>query len=63
MQEAFLHEYQIKKMYLRFFDVVVNEQGEVMPNATVRFASPVPEAVEIIPVVYIVNDCLTHSTT
>ena len=58
VQEAFLHKHKIKKMYLRFFDVVVNERGEVMPNATVRFASPVPTGVEIIPVVYIVNDCL-----
>lgn len=57
-QKAFLHKHHIGKMYLRFFDVVVDEQDEVMPNATVRFASSVPEGVEIVPVVYIVNDCL-----
>lgn len=61
IQQSFLRQHHIKKIYLRFFDVVVNEQGNVMPNATVRFATPVPKDVEIVPVVYIVNDCLYRS--
>lgn len=61
IQQSFLRQHHIKKIYLRFFDVVVDEQGNVMPNATVRFATPVPKDVEIVPVVYIVNDCLYRS--
>ena len=57
-QRQLLSSHQIKKIYLRLFDVVVDEQGEVMPNATIRFASPMPDSVEIIPTVFIVNDCL-----
>ena len=61
IQQSFLRQHHIKKIYLRFFDFVVDEQGNVMPNATVRFATPVPKDVEIVPVVYIVNDCLYRS--
>lgn len=55
---AFLQANDVRKVYLRFFDVVVDGSGEVMPNATVRFASPLPSGVEVVPTVFIVNNCL-----
>ena len=60
-QYDFLHRCDIHKIYLRFFDVVTTEAGEVMPNATVRFVSPQPDSVEIIPTVFITNDCMLHA--
>ncbi len=69
----FIRKHHIKRLYVRFFDVVKNEGGEIMPNATIQFdspfdassisaqtkpTSPIPQGIEIIPVVYIVNDCL-----
>ena len=57
---AFLHEHQIKKLYLRYFDVVQNESGEAVPNATLTFRSPRPEGVEVVPTVFIMNDCMTN---
>ena len=51
----------IRRSNLNLTKRVVDEQGNVMPNATVRFATPVPKDVEIVPVVYIVNDCLYRS--
>ena len=57
-QADFILRNGIKRIYLRFFDVVVDEKGRVMPNATVRFASPIPDSVEIAPTVFIVNNCL-----
>ena len=61
IQMAFFHDNNIRKLYLRFFDVVPTDDGSVMPNASVRFASPVPNGVDIVPVVYIVNGCFQQS--
>lgn len=58
-KEKFIHDHAISRMYLRYFDVV-DDQGEPTPNATLRFITPVPDNVEIIPVVFIVNSCMTH---
>ena len=57
-QRAFLAENQVSRIYLRYFDVVIDQNGEVMPNATLRFADSIPQGVEIIPTVFIVNDCM-----
>ena len=57
LQRAFIQEQGISKIYLRYFDVVMRE-GEAMPNATVDIQTTAPKGVEIIPVVYIVNDCM-----
>ena len=57
-QADFIRRNGIKRIYLRYFDVVVNNDGSVMPNATVRFASPIPDSVEIVPTVFIVNNCM-----
>ena len=61
-QQAFLRANDIRKIYLRYFDVVVTPSGEVMPNATIRFATPVAPDVEYIPTVFIVNDCFVKET-
>ena len=60
-ETAFLHTHNISKIYLRYFDVVVNESQEVMPNATVTFTSDTLKGIEIIPTVFIVEDCLHHN--
>jgi len=61
-QQAFLRAHDIRRIYLRYFDVVVDARGAVMPNATVRFASAMAPGVEYVPTVFIVNDCFTHDT-
>lgn len=60
-QQQFISGQDISRIYLRYFDVVVNEMGEAMPNATVRFQSAQPKGVEIVPTVYIMNDCMAKS--
>ena len=57
-ERAFLHLYNINKVYCRYFDVVMNDEGEPMPNATITFSDTLPEGVEMIPTVYITIDCL-----
>lgn len=66
----FIRKHHINRLYVRYFDVVKDADGEIMPNATLHFntfeedgngnkhESLIPEGIEIIPVVYIVNDCL-----
>ena len=56
-EQSFLHEYGVKKLYTRFFDLVMRD-GEPMPNATLRFLDTVPADVEIIPVIFIMENCL-----
>ncbi|MCH4146953.1 MAG: hypothetical protein LKG25_01515 [Prevotella sp.] len=51
----------LQTLYLRYFDVVVNEEGEVMPNATLRFNASLPKQLNVVPVVFIVNDVMRRT--
>ena len=56
---AFLQRYQINKVYCRYFDVVIDEEGaEPKPNATLAFSCTLPDSIELIPTVYITEDCM-----
>ena len=64
-ERAFLRQYHINKVYCRYFDVVMKESGdrsqesgEPKPNATITFSDPLPDSIEIIPTVYITEDCM-----
>lgn len=58
----FLEKYDIKKMYVRMFDVNLpadkDEKQEPVPIATTKFKSQCPEGVSIVPVVYITISAL-----
>ncbi|MBR4729954.1 MAG: hypothetical protein IK075_06800 [Prevotella sp.] len=57
-ERAFLHQYHINKVYCRYFDVVMGESDEPKPNATITFSDTLPDSIEIIPTVYITEDCM-----
>ena len=61
--KRFLAEQDIQRIYLRLFDVDegVDFDGTEMavPIATTRFESPVPEGIEIVPVVYLKLSAIT----
>ena len=57
-ERAFLQQYHINKVYCRYFDVVMSESGEPKPNATITFSDTLPDSIEIIPTVYITEDCM-----
>jgi len=68
-ERAFLRTYDIKKVYCRYFDVVMEEISsryevrgaryeEPRPNATMTFSDTLPEGIEIVPTVYITEDCM-----
>ena len=60
-ERAFLNTYNINKVYCRYFDVVMNDDDEPKPNATISFSDTLPDSIEIIPTVYITEDCM-HET-
>ena len=58
-ERAFLATYNIKKVYCRYFDVVINDTATgPMPNATIHFNDTLPDGVELIPTVYITENCM-----
>ena len=58
-ERAFLQQYHINKVYCRYFDVVMNDDdSEPKPNATITFSDTLPDSIEIIPTVYITEDCM-----
>ena len=57
-ERAFLSQYHIKKVYCRYFDVVMSDSDEPKPNATISFSDILPDSIEVIPTVYITEDCM-----
>jgi hypothetical protein len=58
--DAAIADGRINKLYMRFFDVRWSpEAGEPRPVSPLRVSGPLP-AVEIIPVVYLVNEVFQH---
>ena len=57
-ERAFLHQHHIRKVYCRYFDVVMGEEGEPVPNATLAFSDTLPGDIEVVPTVYITEDCM-----
>jgi len=58
-ERAFLQQYHINKVYCRYFDVVMSDDGtEPKPNATITFSDTLPDSIEIIPTIYITEDCM-----
>lgn len=58
-ERAFIRQYNINKVYCRYFDVVMSDNGsEPKPNATITFSDTLPDSIEVIPTVYITEDCM-----
>ena len=60
---AFLKKHDIKRIYLKAFDVVVENNPimgttEIVPVATTKFKAPIPKDVEVVPVAYITLSAL-----
>ena len=57
-ERAFLKRHDIDKVYCRYFDVVMGDDGQPTPNATITFSDTLPDGVELVPTVYITEDCM-----
>ena len=61
----FLKEHDITRLYVKFFDVALDNHSSddtlsIVPIATTRFESGFPEDIEIVPTVYITYEVLAH---
>lgn len=57
-ERAFIRKQNIRRLYVKFFDVAVDGRQGAVPVATLKFIDPVPEGVEVVPTVFIVENCL-----
>ena len=59
----FLKQHDIRRIYCRYFDVVLNGGDEPMPNATITFGPKplLPQNTELVPTVFITENCLRSS--
>ena len=55
VEHDFLKQYDIHKVYCRYFDVVMRD-NEPMPNATISFTEPIDPSLSIVPTVYITEE-------
>ena len=61
-ERTFLQQHHINKVYCRYFDVVMSDDGsEPIPNATITFTDTLPTGIELIPTIYITEDCMHQS--
>lgn len=64
-EKQFLQTNGIKKIYLRFFDVDYEPDREdyynIVPVATLLFKDSIPQDIEIIPTVFITNECMKQA--
>lgn len=57
VERDFLKQFHIRKVYCRYFDVVMRD-GQPMPNATIRFVESRLADTKLIPTVFITEDCM-----
>lgn len=57
LSKAFLQQHDIRKVYCRYFDVVMTDSMP-MPNATIAFPEKVPQQLQLVPTVFITEDCM-----
>ena len=62
-EAAFLKKHNIERIYVKMYDVATEQnflsgEADIVPIATTKFVSAIPDNVEIIPVVYITIDTL-----
>ena len=55
----FITKHHVKRLYMRFFDVVMDPHGKPVPNATIEFIDTIPDSLEIVPTVYVLNECMS----
>lgn len=61
-EKEFLNKHNIKKLYIRFFDVDMDWEStgrdNIAPKATIQFKDTVPSGIEVVPTVYITNSAI-----
>ena len=58
VENEYLQKFQSQKLYVRIMDVDLDINQKAIPIAPITFTDSIPKNLEIVPVVYIVNDAL-----
>lgn len=58
--DGYLKHFAVSKLYMRIADVDRQDDGDVVPISPVNFKDSLPAGVQIVPVVFIVNDILRY---
>ncbi|MDY6393755.1 MAG: hypothetical protein SPK52_04815 [Synergistales bacterium] len=61
-KQDFISKNNITRLYIRYFDVVLRGNASV-PNATIKFKSSIPDSIQVIPAIYIMNECMQSRDT
>ena len=61
----FLEKHDISRLYVKMFDVALQTDSQedtlaLVPIATTRFVTPIPNDLEVVPVVYITYEAIAH---
>ena len=59
-ERGFLDRHHVKRIYCRYFDVVNDRRQGPIPNATLTFSNEFPKDIEVVPTVFIMEDCMHH---
>ena len=59
VERDFLQRFHVQKVYCRYFDVVMRD-GQPMPNASIRFVEGQLPGIQLVPTVFITEDCMHH---
>ncbi len=62
MERAFLKEHDVRKVYLRLFDVV-KRGNACVPAGTIEFRDTLPNTLHVVPTIFITEECLRADTT
>lgn len=62
-ERDFIRDNKVGRLFVRFFDVAMSDEGQPVPNATLTFSDTLPDSLEVVPVVYVLNECMKAPAT
>lgn len=61
VEQSYLQHFNSKSIFVRILDVDRDLNGKISPVAPIKFKDKLPANLQLVPVVFIVNDILTHT--
>lgn len=62
VEKDYLDQFNSNKLYMRFMDVDVDQNQRLIPVAPISFKEKVPNQLQVVPVVFIVNEALKNQS-
>lgn len=61
-EQRYISQFKSNKLYMRMMDVDLDANRKVMPVAPITFKDPIPPEIQVIPVVFVVNEVLKNQS-